>query len=387
MARRFYSTAPAGSGDQLPDRHGRHTGSTHDSPRQATGTEPAGTGGEGSAPRPPASRTSPYTEEQALALVGLTARFYQENADSFGSTRQRPWDGWERLADMLERIWKIAGNRSADGSTGDGTSTVDAGPIRWPEALSDSQIQDPSPDGGEDFSSSPTHDLDDGTDVPAVRRRILDLGCGNMRFERFLEERFPSEPFELECIDGCPELAGFGGTPSDSPDGMDGTGSSTFFMEADIIGALVRGAIPPLGAGEHDLSVAFGFMHHIPGEATRIEAMRELSESTGKGGIFAVSLWRFADDPKTRRKARRKTAGAIDELSDLPGFEDLELAPGDYLLGWQDRPGVYRYCHSFDDAEIERMVSALEPAAWLIDRYRADGRGGRANEYLVFARI
>lgn len=387
MARRFYSTAPAGSGDRHPDRHGRRKGSAHDSPGQAAGTEPTGTGGEGSAPRPPASRTSPYTEEQALALVELTSRFYQENTDSFDSTRQRPWDGWERLANTLERVWKISGNRSADGSTDDGTSAVDAGPIRWPEALSGSQIQDPSPDGGEDGNSSPAQGPDDGPRAPSASRRILDLGCGNMRFERFLEERFPSESFEFECIDGCPDLAGFGEAPSDSIDGLDDTGSSTFFMEADIIGTLVRCEDMPFGSGAHDLSVAFGFLHHIPGEAARIEAMRELSESTGKGGIFAVSLWRFADDPKTRRKARRKTAGAIDELSGLPGFEDLGLAPRDYLLGWQDRPGVYRYCHSFDDTEIEHMVSALEPTAWLIDRYRADGRGGRANEYLVFARI
>lgn len=354
------------------------------------GSEPVETGGSGT------PCTSPYAEEQALALAQLTSRFYRENADSFDSTRQRPWDGWKRLANVLGEIWQADGNRTAsDGGIGGETHTGTDSPFGWPKALSWGQAPslDSADDGIGDARAAsdgrrPSRSPGAATDGSASRRRVLDLGCGNLRFERFLEERFPDERFEFECIDDCTELVGPACSASDAEHAAGGDGTCTIaFKEADIVGTIAHGGALPVESGAHDLSVAFGFMHHIPGEDARMQALRELSDSTGRGGIFAVSLWRFADDIKTRWKARRTTATALEELSGLRGSGDLDLAPGDYLLGWQDRPGVFRYCHSFDDAEVERMVSALEPEAWLIDRYRADGRGGRANEYLVFARL
>ena len=88
----------------------------------------------------------------------------------------------------------------------------------------------------------------------------------------------------------------------------------------------------------------------------------------------------FADNEKVRAKAERTTAEARAALS------LAELEDGDYLLGWNDVPGAYRYCHSFADSEIESLIADVANCALLVDRFKADGRTGDSNEYLVFRR-
>ena len=55
----------------------------------------------------------------------------------------------------------------------------------------------------------------------------------------------------------------------------------------------------------------------------------------------------------------------------------------DYLLGWNAQPGVYRYCHHFDDGEVDRLADAVSDKARVVDRFTADGRSGNLNAYIV----
>lgn len=71
-------------------------------------------------------------EVLALRLCALTGEFYRANAESFSQTRQSPWQGWVRLLEVVE---------AASG-------------------------QEPL--------------------------RVLDLACGNLRFERYLADALPS---------------------------------------------------------------------------------------------------------------------------------------------------------------------------------------------------
>ena len=73
-------------------------------------------------------------------------------------------------------------------------------------------------------------------------------------------------------------------------------------------------------------------------------------------------------------------------MEDLPWLQADCLEAGDFVLGWQDRPGAYRYCHHFSAAEIDRLVDAV-PEARLVARFGADGRTGTLNEYLVLRRV
>ena len=65
---------------------------------------------------------------------------------------------------------------------------------------------------------------------------------------------------------------------------------------------------------------------------------------------------------------------------------ELGLPPldaGDRLLGWRDEPGAYRYCHSFTDGEIDALAASVGHAVTEVARFRADGRDGALNSYLV----
>ena len=108
--------------------------------------------------------------------------------------------------------------------------------------------------------------------------------------------------------------------------------------------------------------------------------LRLMADALASDGLLAVSLWRFMDDEQLAERARRTTAEALGELG------DIALEQGDCILGWNDQSGAYRYCHSFDDAEVDRLSAGISDIVSLAARYRADGRTGALNEYLVFRR-
>ena len=196
--------------------------------------------------------------------------------------------------------------------------------------------------------------------------RLLDVACGNLRFERFLVEHASPVAFDFTCIDSCPSLARARGGIS--------------FVERDVLDGLIAGIPLPDG---YDSAVSFGFMHHVPTMRLRVEFMRQMLASVRPGGAVALSFWQFARDGRMAEKARRTTERGMREL----GLELDALDEGDYLLGWNDIEGVYRYCHSFTDDELVGLVRSCAGAAELVDRFRADGRTGELNGYVVLRRL
>lgn len=258
--------------------------------------------------------------QTALALNELNARFYQTVHQSFSATRNSAWQGWDRLADLLE---------------------------------------------AEGFGSS-----------SAVS--ILDVACGNMRFERYLADRFPGANFEFHGVDNCPQLA--------DPNIV------LRFDEIDLIQNLVDD-VPLLGAGAcsasqagYDLVVSFGFLHHVPGAPNRLNFLHRMVQHVKPGGLLTVSLWRFMANDKLASKAR----AVRDQIACADGEVSLlqnKLEEGDYLLSWQDNGDVYRYCHHFEECELDRLVEELPSDCILLDRYFADGRDGQLNTYLILKRL
>ena len=239
--------------------------------------------------------------QTARRLIELNTEFYRLQAASFSQTRHAAWTGWRRLADGL---------------------------------------------------SLDSH------------AKVLDLACGNLRFERFLQERFPLTRFEFDAVDNCPALSV---GAKDIP-----------VRDLDLAQALLDGRRPELSA--HDLTVSFGFMHHLPTFEMRRGLLELLARATAPGGVFSVSFWQFMDDEGLAAKAEQTTTRGISELG-ITG-----LGARDYLIGWQAKPGVYRYCHHFDDTEVDALATHIADRARLVDSYRADGRTGRLNRYLVFKR-
>lgn len=303
----------------------------------------------------------------ALALNRLNTSFYQQEATSFSATRQVSWPGWDRCLDVAES-----------------TASEDACPARPPQALS-----------------------------------VLDVACGNLRFARFLAQRMPGRMVSYCGMDNNQQLA----EGLLAPDGWD-----IHLEERDIVGSLLgigrqgkhtkaqgvdtldedsltqregaaeeyastlgEGALrqevfpgeTPRGAlgvsNPADLTVCFGFFHHVPTFEARVRLMQGLLAATRPGGVCCVSFWRFMSEPVLATKARATTTLALESL----GMTASDLDGDDFLLSWQNQPGVYRYCHSFDDDEVDRLLAAVDASVRAVDRFVSDGRSGSLNEYLV----
>ena len=253
-------------------------------------------------------------EVLALRLCALTGEFYRANAESFSQTRQSPWQGWVRLLEVME---------AASGQ----------------EPLC-----------------------------------VLDLACGNLRFERYLADALPGRMLSGYAVDNCDPLVEAG--ERNESDAL----SRIAFQNLDAIERLSAGCLrKALEAPDAscDLAVSFGFMHHVPLERWRAGLLRALVAKVRPGGFVAVSFWRFLNSAKLARKAQETTSRARTELG-IP-----ELPGNDYLLGWQDTQGLYRYCHHFDEPEIERLLAMVADSADLVNRFEADGKTGNLNEYVV----
>lgn len=238
----------------------------------------------------------------ARRMGDLTTTFYQRVGSSFSVTRQSPWPGWRELLDLVRPC----------------------------------------------LGESPT---------------VLDLACGNLRFERFLADEGIAA--RVWAIDNNDELMGLG-----EPDEL-----AVQMRHLDVLAVLCDGRdlgheLEALGVPACDLAVCFGFMHHVPLAEQRVEVLRTLVDAVRPGGLVAVSLWQFARDARLMAKARPVEGGV----------------PGDYLLGWQHETDVWRFCHSFAEAEVDALVDACAPQAAETARFSADGRRGDLNRYIVLQR-
>lgn len=298
-------------------------------------------------------------EVLALRLCALTGEFYRANVESFSQTRQSPWQGWVRLLEVMGETRVQAG--CEPGAFHDADGAVEGSVRRDTRAADDEGC-------GKSCAVA---------DVGASGReplRVLDLACGNLRFERYLADALPGRVLSGYAVDNCDPLVEAGGR--NESDAL----SRIAFQNLDAIERLSAGCLrEALEAPDAscDLAVSFGFMHHVPLERWRAGLLRALVAKVRSGGFVAVSFWRFLNSDKLARKAKETTSRARAEL-EIP-----ELPGNDYLLGWQDTQGLYRYCHHFDEPEIERLLAMVADSADLVSRFEADGKTGNLNEYVV----
>lgn len=255
----------------------------------------------------------------ARSLIALDNRFYADHAASFSATRSTPWAGWTQLVEALGRTGWLTSRRELS---------------------------------------------------------VLDLACGNLRFERFLSKALPGVRFHITALDACPALAGDAGL------------ANVEYRQLDILSALfaVPDASPELADRPCELAVCFGFMHHVPGAALRRRVLDALLDATAAGGMLAISFWSFMDDPRLAAKARAADSSAL-EMPPFPRFSAAALDDGDHFLGWQRDPSALRYCHHFDEREIDGLAAhAASHGAHEVARFSADGASGALNRYLLLAR-
>lgn len=202
-------------------------------------------------------------------------------------------------------------------------------------------------------------------------RPVFDMASGNLRFEHFLSTAFPSIDFEFHAVDNCAALA-----EHDQNDRI-----ACRFRQCDILDTLVSSNAKIPECPLCDLSVSFGFMHHVPSTGLRHRVLEALIERTRVSGLIALSFWQFMNDERLAAKAfRADRALGMD-------FDISQLEPNDHFLGWQSDPSPLRYCHHFDECEIDELVASVGTKVREVARYSSDGASGTLNRYLMLERL
>lgn len=299
-------------------------------------------------------------KDTALKLNELNARFYARACASFSETRRSPWPGWERILHLAEQRFGLVAD--SKNPTSRHTETVSK-PVVTPREESKAEPGATRPCAGRTAEAQHPAPL-----------RVLDLACGNLRFERTLVQHYGADALSLHAVDSCDLL--LAEEPEDFP---------VAYRHLDIVSGLLedKGLQALSDWSSFDLSCSFGFMHHIPGFENRLAFLRALSKRGERGSLVAVSFWRFMANEKLASKAYETTSRALSFLAE-EGLSQADLEENDFLVGWQDESDLFRYCHHFDEDELDRLVDALQDSMRLVARFKADGRTEDLNHYLVF---
>lgn len=293
----------------------------------------------------------------AQMLCQLNNDFYRDQAVSFSDTRHAKWPGWERCLKAVSSVF-----------------------------------------------------LDQSNSV------VLDVACGNLRFEKFLASQLSERQIQVWALDSCDELlpqtcaetlvekvnadtlskkervhitektdaVDVAGAP-EKAGATDAAGAhlQINYLHCDVMEAIGSSKAFTYGVPQADISVSFGFMHHVPLPEWRVQLLNSLIEATKPGGFVCVSFWEFLADEGLAAKAYKTHERALAELGPVWGFSSADFNDGDFLLGWRNTPGAYRYCHSFSASEVDALIATVSHRAEYVARFRADGRTETLNEYIV----
>lgn len=241
------------------------------------------------------------------ALKAINRRFYETLAEDFNATRLKPWVGWKRVEELVER--RIGKSK---------------------------------------------------------RLKVLDLGCGNGRFGRYLHDK--GYRLEYVGVDGNERLLNLARKSLGEVAQV-----SLIRSEVEAVGGLVE-------RGSCEVVVAMGLVHHLPSGRARMGLMKKAALMVKPGGMLVVSLWQFMAD----KRQKKKVVAWNDTRKSGFGIDESELEEGDWLLSWQNKEGLVRYCHQVTKKEEGLLVRAS--GLRLMEVFKADGKEGGLNRYLVLSR-
>lgn len=331
-------------------------------------------------------------------LCKINKIFYARHTQSFSNTRLASWDGWRRLFDsVFSTAATVTAPEVLRGKTGIVTGEMpreQAG--NAPDTVSCEQ------EGGapevlscvESRSATGTVSCGEAGKVFGSAVLLLDVALGNARFEHALIIQFPHVNWKFYGVDACDDLLTSAFEVPVDYMSRDVCELLYAHLEHDVRFSrdvpLKPDTQPKLDAVERlhlhavqvDYAVSFGFMHHIASFEARALFLQLLCTCVKPGGAVCVSLWQFMKSPRLSEQALRFTPAACEQY----GIAQKHLEQGDYFLSWQNDSQSFRYCHSFSDSEIQRLVECVKPYAQLECMFCADGKEGNLNCYLVLRR-
>lgn len=198
--------------------------------------------------------------------------------------------------------------------------------------------------------------------LPAKRVNMLDVGCGNGIFSRFMLknnylERYLGVDFSAGLLNAATQYE-------------QSEGETVSFVTRDIS---QPGFLD--GLGQFDLITCFAAMHHIPQHRRRAAMLTEMGKHLLPGGLLFMSNWQFLTSERQRRK--------VLPWSDI-GLEPDDVESHDYLLSWQRGGFGRRYVCQIEVEETQLLVE--KSGLIQFDQYRADGKEGDLSLYTILKR-
>ena len=188
---------------------------------------------------------------------------------------------------------------------------------------------------------------------------VLDLGCGNGEAARELGRRGHHGRY-LGLDFSLPLLQEAQSRPAGLP---------AAFLRVDLTQLGHIGGQLPV-SGDWSLIVCFAALHHIPGEALRMDVLRAVRSWMAPEGRFVLSNWQFLNSSRLRERIQPWEAA---------GFSTSQVDPGDHLLDWRRDGAGLRYAHHFSEMELQEL--AARAGFEVMDSFLSDGEGGRLGLY------
>lgn len=237
----------------------------------------------------------------ARALNALNVEFYRRHAEDFSARRTRPWRGWDALLGHL----------------------------------------------------------------PDRPLRVLDVGCGNARFGRFLAAHRTLARYT--GVDASQPLLAI--ARRDPP-----TAQRVDWVRADFVADPPATALP---RRRYDLVVLFGVLHGVAGEPSRRRLLEACTRRLEPDGLLVFTCWSFRADARIARRIAERRALPSPVAPDA-------LDPGDHLVPWGDDRRAVRYGRELGPDERKGLLDAagLVPLA----EFRDDGPERNLNHYSLARR-
>jgi len=201
---------------------------------------------------------------------------------------------------------------------------------------------------------------------------VLDVGCGNARFGRFLAQSLGSSAFHYVGHDSSRELL------TAARSNLSDLGCTFELHSTNLLGADYRGC-PELHAenGTFDLVAGFGVFHHIPAPLQAALLRRCLAATRAPGSAW-FSFWQFGREQRFEQR-RLPWSWAIDR-DYLTKHQIAELDHSDWLLPWGNQnQDLARYCRYTTNHSAGALLSNLPGLN--TEFFFADGNSGRLNFY------
>lgn len=192
--------------------------------------------------------------------------------------------------------------------------------------------------------------------------QVLDLGCGNGELacelaRRQHRGRYLGLDSSLSLLREAQKRT---------------VGLPVSFLQMDLARMTpIRGQMP--AAGKWSLAACFAVLHHIPGEALRLEILNAVRGWLAPEGCLALSNWQFLNSARLVARIQPWEAA---------GLEASRVDPGDYLLDWKRGGKGLRYVHHFSAAELEGLAGRA--GFEVVDAFLSDGAGGNLGLYQIW---